>query len=156
MFPWIGEQSYIEMLFRQFSNLTTYVSVFGKLLYQHFNLSLFSNPGVKVLILVESMVQICPLVFFLLSAFYNDILKCWSNNFPTTLTCVVNLENCQNNTSMYGCSPIQGKRVKFLFKFYEARISKSNICITFFFQSGSRQSYYSYLDQKVPFYVQLT
>ena len=65
MFPWIGEQSYIEMLFRQFSNLTTYVSVFGKLLYQHFNLSLFSNPGVKVLILVESMVQICPLVFFL-------------------------------------------------------------------------------------------
>ena len=28
---------------------------------------------------------------------------------------------------MYGCSPIQGKRFLFLFKFYEARISEWNV-----------------------------
>ena len=82
MFPWIGEQSYIEMLFRQFSNLTTYVSVFGKLLYQHFNLSLFSNPGVKVLILVESMVQICPLVFFSTFCFLQWYIEMLVQQFP--------------------------------------------------------------------------
>ena len=34
--------------------------------------------------------------------------KCWSGIFPTILTYTIMLENCQNNISVYGCSPIQG------------------------------------------------
>ena len=40
------------------------------------------------------------------------------------------LENCQNNISIYDCSPIQGKRLKFLLRFYEPRILECNILIT--------------------------
>ena len=42
---WIGEQLYIEMLFWQFSNLTTNDRVDVKLSDLHINVSLFSNPG---------------------------------------------------------------------------------------------------------------
>ena len=105
------------MLFRQFFNLTKYVKIVGKLLDQHFNILLFSNPGEKFLLLVESRGQIFPVVVLLFRTFSpglenHDALKCWSDNFPTTLTYVVKLENCQNKISMYGCSTIKGKRFK--------------------------------------------
>ena len=58
-FPWIGEQPYIEMLVWQFSNIIIYIRVPGKMPDQHFKVSLFSNPGEKVLILVKSRGQIC-------------------------------------------------------------------------------------------------
>ena len=76
---------------------------------------LFSNPGDKVQILVKSMGQICPIVLYLfwtLSPRFenNHTLKCWSGIFPTILTYMIMLENCQNNISVYGCSPIQGTK----------------------------------------------
>ena len=60
---WIGEQQYIKMLVWQFSNIITYIRNVGKLQDQHFSVSLFSNPGGNILILVESRGQICPVVF---------------------------------------------------------------------------------------------
>ena len=53
------------MLFLKFLNITTYIRVDGKKPDHHFNVSLFSNPGDKVLILVKSKGQICPVVFHL-------------------------------------------------------------------------------------------
>ena len=75
--------------------------------------------------------KICPLLSTKIGTFSpglenNDTLKCWSNNNPTTLTYVVRLENCLKNISINGCSPIKGKRVLLLLKFYEARISECN------------------------------
>jgi hypothetical protein len=106
------------MLFRQFSNLTIYVKVVGKLLDQPFDVLLFSNTREKFLILVESRGQICPIVFLLFRTISpglenNDTLICRSDNFTTTLTFVVKLENCQNNISMYNCSPIQSEGSNF-------------------------------------------
>ena len=76
---------------------------------------LLSNPGEKVQILVESTGQICPIVlhlFWTLSPGFenNHTFKCWSGIFPTILTYMIMLENCQNNISVYGCSPIQGTK----------------------------------------------
>ena len=68
-------------------------------------MGLFSNPGEKVLILVKSRRQTCPIVFLLLKTFFsglenNDTLKYWSNKNLTTLTYVVKLENYQRNISI--------------------------------------------------------
>ena len=63
--PRIGEQPYTEMLFWQFSNIIIYVKIVGKIPDQHLNVWLFSNPGDKVQILVESTGQICPVVLHL-------------------------------------------------------------------------------------------
>ena len=103
------------MLFWQFSNIFIYVKIVGKIPYQHLSVWLFSNPGDKVQILVEITGQICPVVlhlFWTLSpGFENDhTFKCWSSIFPTILTYMNMLENCQNNISVYGCSPIQGTK----------------------------------------------
>ena len=100
--PWIKEQRYIKMLFQQFSNMTMKVKVVGKVQEQHFNVWLFSNPEDKVMILVKSRRQICPIVFLLFWTLStglenNDALKCQSCIFPTTLIYVVMLENCQSN-----------------------------------------------------------
>ena len=40
----------------------------------------------------------------------NYTLKCCSGNFPTILTYMIVFENCQNNISVYGCSPILGTK----------------------------------------------
>ena len=58
----MGEQPYTEILFWQFSNKIIYVKIVGNLPDQHLNVWLFSNPGDKVKILVESTGQICPIV----------------------------------------------------------------------------------------------
>ena len=101
------------MYFQPFSRNTTYVGIPVKLSEVHFDVSLFSNPGDKVLVLVESTGHICPIVFLLLKTLSlglknNDTVKCNSDNFPGMLTHVVFLESCQNYTSMYHCYPIQG------------------------------------------------
>ena len=101
------------MLFWQFSNIIIYVKIVGKIQDQHLRVGLFSNPGDKVQILVESTGQICPVVFHLFwtlsPGFENKhTIKCWSGIFPTILTYIIMLENCENNISVYGCSPIQG------------------------------------------------
>ena len=49
------------MLFLQFSNIIIYVKIVGKIPDQHLSVWLFSKPGDKVQILVESTGQICPL-----------------------------------------------------------------------------------------------
>ena len=74
------------MSFSQFSNMTTYVRVVGKMQDQHFNVWLFSNPRDKVLILVESRGQIWPIVFLLFWTLSpglekKDELKCYSGFF---------------------------------------------------------------------------
>ena len=53
------------MLFWQFSNIIIYVKIVGKIPDQHLSVWLFSNPGDKVQILVESTGQICPVVLHL-------------------------------------------------------------------------------------------
>ena len=103
------------MLFWQFSNLFIYATIVGKIPDQHLNVCLFSNPGEKVQILVESTGQIYPVVlhlFWTLSPGFenNPTFKCWSGIFPTILTYVNMLENCLNNISVYGCSSIQGTK----------------------------------------------
>ena len=54
------------MLFRQFPNIIIYFKIVGKIPDQHLNVWLFSKPGNKVKILVESAGQICPIVLHLL------------------------------------------------------------------------------------------
>ena len=103
------------MLFWQFSNIIIYVKIIGKIPDQNLSVWLLSNPGDKVQILVESTGQICPVVlhlFWTLSPGFenNHTFKCWSGIFPTILTYMIMLENCQNNISVYGCSPIQGTK----------------------------------------------
>ena len=73
--PRIEEQPYIEMFFLPFSNITTYFRVVGKMQDQLFNVWLFSNPGDKVLILVENRGQICPIVFLLSRNFFPRLEK---------------------------------------------------------------------------------
>ena len=68
-----------------------YVRIVGKILNQHLSVWLFSNPGKKVQILVESTGQICPVflhLFLTLSPGFenNHTFKCWSGIFPTILS----------------------------------------------------------------------
>ena len=42
----------------------------------------------------------------------NYTFKCWFCIFPTILTYNIMLENGQNKISVYGCSPIQGTKLK--------------------------------------------
>ena len=101
------------MLFWQFSNIIIYVKIVGEIPDQHLSERLFSNQGDKVQTIVKSIGQICPVVlhlFWTLSPGFenNHTLKCWSGIFPTILTYIIMLENCQNNISVYVCTPIQG------------------------------------------------
>ena len=111
LFPWIGEQQSIEILSQLFSNLITYVRAVGKLLNQHFNVTLFSNPGENFLILVESRGKICPVIFFFLGPSSLDWrIKIYWHVGPTIFQQPWHkLENVHNHISMNGCSPIQGK-----------------------------------------------
>ena len=81
------------------------------------------------------MGQICALLSRRIRTFSLGLEKAIHLNvhFPTTLTYLVKLENGWKNISMYGFSPIQGKRFKFVLKFYEARISECHISIQFIF-----------------------
>ena len=103
------------MLFWQLSNIIIYVKIAGKISDQHLNVWLFSNPGDKVQKRWRPTGQICPVLLtriwtVSLGLENNHTLKCWPVIFPTTLTYVIKLENCQNNISVYGCSPIQGTK----------------------------------------------
>ena len=67
-----------------------------------------SNPGDKILILVESREQIFPSFWTLSPGLEeNYTLKCWFRIFATSLIYVAMLENSWNIIWMYGCSPIQ-------------------------------------------------
>ena len=104
------------MLFWQFSNINIYVKIVGKIPDQYLNVCLFSNPGDKVQKRWRIMGQICPILstrFWTLSPGLENshTLKCWSSIFPTILTYVIMLENCQNNISVHGCSPMQGTKI---------------------------------------------
>ena len=111
-----GMKPKTEILFWQFFNINIYVQVVGKIPDQHLSVWLFSNPGDKVHILVESMGQICPVVLHIFCTlspgFENHYkFKCWSGIFPRILTYIIMLENCQNKISLFGCSPIQGTKL---------------------------------------------
>ena len=47
---------------KRFSNIIIYVKIVGKIPDQHLSVWLFSNPGHKVQILIESIGHICPVV----------------------------------------------------------------------------------------------
>ena len=51
--PWIGEQCKIEMLVLHFSNNPDIHGFNGKISEQYFDVWLSSNPGDKIIILVE-------------------------------------------------------------------------------------------------------
>ena len=100
------------MLFWHFSNLIIYVKIVGKILDQHLNKLLFSNPGDKVQKIWRTIGQICPVLLTRIWTLSPGLetthtVKCWSGIFPTILTYTIMLENCQNNILVYGCSPIQ-------------------------------------------------
>ena len=61
------------MLFWQFSNITIYVKIVGKIADQHLYVWLFSHPGDKVQILVESTGQRCTIVQHLFWTFSLDL-----------------------------------------------------------------------------------
>ena len=104
--PLNWKKPYTEMLFWQFPNIV------GKIPDQHLNVWLFSNPGDRVQKRWRTMGKICPVLstrIWTLSPGLenNHTLKCVYGIFPTTLNKIM-LEKCQNNISVYGCSPIQG------------------------------------------------
>ena len=129
------------MLFRKFSNLIMYVKSVQKIPDQHLNVWLSSNPGDKVQKRWRNTGQICPILstrIWTLSPGLenNHTIKCWSGIFPTILTYIIMLENCQNNISVYGCSPIQGTQFYSCWNFiiktnifsnYSARITDRNV-----------------------------
>ena len=90
------------------------------------NVWLFSNPGDKVQKRCRTTGQICAILstrIWTLSPGLenNHTLKCWSGIFPTILTYVCMLENCQNNILVYGCSPIQGTELNFCWNLMKPR-----------------------------------
>ena len=77
-------------MFWQFSNITIYVKIVGKIPNQHLIVWLFSNPWHKVQILVKIKRQICPVVLHLFWTFSpgfenNHTFKCWSGIFQQYL-----------------------------------------------------------------------
>ena len=58
--PWFGAKQYIEILFQQFSNITTYIRVVENMLDQHYRVLFVSNPGDKLLKSRKTMGQIRP------------------------------------------------------------------------------------------------
>ena len=59
--------------------------------------------------------QICPVLSTRIGTLSPGLenkhtLKCWFGIFPTILTYIIMLENCQKNISVCGCSPIQGTK----------------------------------------------
>ena len=95
-------------------NITIYIRFVGKMMDQHFNAFLSSNPGDKIQKRLKTMVQICPLLLTRIRTLSPGLednitftLKYGSRIFPTTLIYMVMLENCWNNILMYICSPIQ-------------------------------------------------
>ena len=121
------------MLFWQFSDIIIYVKIVGKIPDQHLNLWLFSNPGVKVHILVKSTGQIFSAVFHLFWTLYpgfdnSNSFKCWyfSNNLDI-YDYVGKLPEQYLSVWLFS-NP--GDKILFLLKFNEARISECNICMT--------------------------
>ena len=103
------------MLVWQFSNKIIYVKIVGKIPDQHLNEGFFPNPGDKVQKRWNTMGQICPVlstrIWNLSPGLENKhTLKYWYDVFPTILTYINMLENCQNKILVYGCSPIQGTK----------------------------------------------
>ena len=128
------------MLFRQFSNIIINVKIVGKIPDPLLSVWLFSNPGKKVQILVESTGQICLVVlhlFWTLSPGFgnNHKFKFWSGIIPKILTYMIMLENCHNNISVYGWPPIQGT------KFY-SWIKSGSKSGTYILKKDKNSSYY--------------
>ena len=101
------------MLFRQFSNIIIYVKIVRKIPHQHLNVWSFSNQEDMVQKKWRTTGQICPILSTRILTLSpglqnNHTFKCWSGIFPTVLTYMIMLENCQNNISVYDCSQIQG------------------------------------------------
>ena len=101
------------MLFWQFSDVTKYIRVYGKMPDRYYDLLLFSNPGNKVLILVTSRGQICPIVFnfsktLSLLLQKERYTKIFVENFPIDPDKNGNVRKLLNNILIYGCSPMQG------------------------------------------------
>ena len=114
--PWIGEQPYIKRLLWQFSMHCNILRMYEKMQDQYSNVSLFSNPGDKVLKRWKTTGQICPLLSTRIRTLSprlenNNTLKCWCGIFPYILSMLQCMDNCQNSILMYGCSPIQGTRL---------------------------------------------
>ena len=93
------------MLFWQFFNIIICFKIVGKIPDQYLSVWLFSNPaGDNVQILVKSTGQICPVILHLFWTFIQMLIWYISNN----LDAYDYVENCKNNISVYGFSPIQG------------------------------------------------
>ena len=107
------------MLFQQFSNITTYIRVVGKLWKQQFWCIVVIQSRGQGLHSCWKWGQICPLVVHLLKTLSSGLkkrkntLKCFSNIYPTILIYMLTLENCRD---------------KVFLKCNEGMISECNIC----------------------------
>ena len=93
---------------------------------------LFSNPGDKVQIHVKSTGQICPVVLHVFVPCPLDLTITIHSNagiFPTILTYMIMLENCQSNISVNGGSPIQGKKFYSCLNLLKPGLRVGHMCV---------------------------
>ena len=112
---WIGEQPCMQMDFWQFSRNADIHIIPGKLSKIHLHAWLFSNLCGKVLFLLKTVGQICPLDFMLLRTCphgleNNHVCKWPSDNFPGIIHMQEFLENYQKSICINSCSPIHVER----------------------------------------------
>ena len=118
------------MLFWQFSNIIIYVKIVGKILDEHLNVWLFSNPEDKVQKRWRTTGQICPVLLTRIWTLSpglenNDKFKCWSGIFQqswhiwlcwkiasTTFQCMVVLQSRGQNLMFVEISRSQDIRVE--------------------------------------------
>ena len=110
--------------------------------------------GTRSRVLLKVQNRFVPLfsIFWTLSPGFvnNHSFKCWSGIFPTILTYITMLGNCQKSISVYGDFPIQGTKFSFLLKFNEARISELNVCLNVLtnFMSGPHTLTFAVIERK--------
>ena len=142
------------MLFWQFSIIIICVKIVGKIPDQYLSACVFSNPGDKVQILVESTGQIYPILlhlFWTLSPGFDKTyaFKFWSGIFPTIFIYMTMSENCQNNISVYGYSTIQGTKKNSCWNLMKPRSQNEtyakpmlDLCFSSFFKIPKKEQWY--------------
>ena len=103
-----------------------------KLLKLHFDASLVSNHGENVMKWWKTVGQICPIVFLAFKTFSsglenNKTSKCDSESFPTMVTYILCVENCQSYILTHNCIPIPGRLFYNVRKSHGPRIWEWNL-----------------------------
>ena len=122
LLPAIGEQWYIEMMFRKFSKHNIYVTMYGKLSEQHLIVSLFLNCGEKVQKCMKTMGH---MFYFFLGPSHRDLRTMIQWNVFHTWRHVCYVWKIVGRS--FQCSPIKGKRSRKGSQFHGLRILECDI-----------------------------